>query len=67
MRRLAVASTALSVFACGFAADDAMSANPRIAAVQIALRAHGFQPGPVDGLSGPRHAGRSPRSSANRG
>ncbi len=53
MRRLAVASTALSVFACGLAADDAMSANPRIAAVQIALRAHGFPPGPVDGLSGP--------------
>jgi LysM repeat protein len=53
MRRLAVASTALSVFACGFAADDATSANPRIAAVQIALRTHGCDPGPVDGVSGP--------------
>ncbi len=53
MRRLAVAATALSVAACGLAADDASSANPRIAAVQIALRAHGFDPGAVDGVPGP--------------
>ena len=53
MRRSAAAAIALSVFGCGFAADDAASANPRIAAVQIALRAHGFDPGAVDGRSGP--------------
>lgn len=53
MRRLIVATIALSVIACGFAADDAASANPRIAAVQIALRAHGFNPGAVDGIPGP--------------
>ena len=52
MRRLAVAATALSIVACGFA-DGAKSANPRIAAVQVALRAHGFDPGAVDGVPGP--------------
>jgi soluble lytic murein transglycosylase-like protein len=58
MRRLAAATSALSFAVCGFAADDAASANARIAAVQIALRAQGFQAGPVDGVAGPltRHA-----------
>jgi len=53
MRRLAAATSALSFFVCGFAVDDAASANPRIAAVQVALRAHGFDTGPVDGVAGP--------------
>lgn len=54
MRRLAAATTALSFVALGLATDDAASANARIAAVQIALRAHGFDPGAVDGVPGPR-------------
>ena len=58
MRRLAAATSALSFVVCGFAVDDAAGANPRIAAVQVALRAQGFAPGPVDGVAGPltRHA-----------
>ena len=52
MRRLAVAATTLSFVACGMA-DDAGAANPRIAAMQIALRAHGFDSGAVDGVAGP--------------
>ena len=54
MRRFAAATSALSVAVCGFAADDGVSANARIAAVQVALRAHGLHPGPVDGVVGPR-------------
>jgi soluble lytic murein transglycosylase-like protein len=54
MRRLAAATSALSFVVCGFAVDDAASANPRIAAVQVALRTHGLNPGPVDGVAGPR-------------
>jgi soluble lytic murein transglycosylase-like protein len=48
----------LSFVVCGVAVDDAMSANPRIAAVQVALRVNGLDTGPVDGVSGPltRHA-----------
>jgi soluble lytic murein transglycosylase-like protein len=53
MRRLAAATSALSFVVCGFAVEDGASANPRIAAVQVALRAHGFAPGPVDGVAGP--------------
>jgi soluble lytic murein transglycosylase-like protein len=53
MRRFAAATFALSLVVCGFAADDAASANARIAAVQVALRAQGFAPGPVDGVAGP--------------
>jgi hypothetical protein len=52
MRRLAVVATALAVIACGFA-EEAAPANARIAAVQVALRAHGYKPGPVDGVAGP--------------
>jgi hypothetical protein len=52
MRRFAAAFVALSV---GVLASpyDASAANPRVAAVQVALRAHGFDPGPVDGVPGP--------------
>jgi soluble lytic murein transglycosylase-like protein len=53
MRRLAVAATALAVISCGLA-EEASSANARIAAVQVALRAHGYRPGPVDGVPGPQ-------------
>lgn len=52
MRRFAVVGVALCFGALGFA-DDAESANARLAATQVALRAHGFDPGPIDGISGP--------------
>ncbi|MBA3374449.1 MAG: peptidoglycan-binding protein [Actinobacteria bacterium] len=52
MRRFAVVGVALSIGVCGLT-EVGTAANPRIAAVQIGLRAHGFDPGPVDGLSGP--------------
>lgn len=32
----------------------ARAADPRVAALQVALRAHGFAPGAVDGVRGPR-------------
>jgi soluble lytic murein transglycosylase-like protein len=51
MRRFAVALLAsLAVVAIG---EDALAASPQTAALQVALRAHGFAPGPVDGVSGP--------------
>ena len=52
MRRFAVVGVALFIGVCGLA-EVGSAANARIAAVQIALRAHGFQPGPVDGIPGP--------------
>jgi len=52
MRRLVVACLALSVVTLGVA-ERAPGANARVAAVQVALRAHGFDPGPVDGVRGP--------------
>jgi transglycosylase-like protein with SLT domain/putative peptidoglycan binding protein/LysM domain-containing protein len=52
MRRIAVVGVALSIGVFGFA-QDISAANPRIAAVQVALRAHGFNPGPIDGIPGP--------------
>jgi soluble lytic murein transglycosylase-like protein len=52
MRRFAVAALAsLGLFAV--AAPDASAASPQTAALQIALRAHGFSPGPIDGVRGP--------------
>ena len=52
MRRLAVVLLAfLGLLAV--AAPTASAASPQTAALQIALRAHGFDPGPVDGVSGP--------------
>jgi LysM repeat protein len=52
MRRFAVVGVALSIGVSGFA-DGAGAANARTAAVQVALRAHGFDPGPIDGVQGP--------------
>lgn len=52
MRRFAVVGVALSIGVCGLT-EVGTAANPRIAAVQVGLRTHGFDPGPVDGLSGP--------------
>jgi hypothetical protein len=52
MRRLAVVCFALSL-ASLFLAPDALSASARVAALQVGLRAHGLDPGPVDGIRGP--------------
>ena len=52
MRRFAVAAIGLAV-GVGAVADDAFAGSARLAAVQVALRAHGYDPGPVDGVSGP--------------
>jgi soluble lytic murein transglycosylase-like protein len=52
MRRFAAAGVALFIGVLG-AVQDASAANPRLAAAQVALRAHGFRPGPVDGIAGP--------------
>jgi len=52
MRRFAVVGVALSIGVCGLT-EVGTAANPRIAAVQVGLKAHGFDPGPVDGLAGP--------------
>ena len=53
MRRFAVAGVALSVAALAFA-PSGLASSARVAALQIGLRAHGFDPGPVDGVRGPR-------------
>jgi len=53
MRRFAVVGVALFIGVCGLT-EVGTAANPRIAAVQVGLRAHGFDPGPIDGLPGPR-------------
>jgi hypothetical protein len=52
MRRFVAVCIALSAVVLGLA-PDALSASARVAALQIGLRAHGYQPGPVDGLRGP--------------
>jgi soluble lytic murein transglycosylase-like protein len=56
MRRVVVAGVALSIGLLAFA-PQAFAGSARIAAVQVALRAHGFDPGPVDGVRGPQTAG----------
>jgi len=53
MRRLVVACFVLSLLALAIA-PTGLSASARIAALQIGLRARGFDPGPVDGVRGPR-------------
>jgi LysM repeat protein len=53
MRRFAVVGVALSLGALGLA-PGALGASARVAALQVALRAHGLQPGPIDGVPGPR-------------
>jgi LysM repeat protein len=52
MRRFAVVGVALSIGVLAFA-PSGLAASARVAAVQIGLRAHGFNPGPVDGVRGP--------------
>jgi hypothetical protein len=52
MRRFAVVCFALSAVALA-SAPAGLAASARIAALQIGLRAHGFDPGPVDGVRGP--------------
>ena len=49
-RRVVIAA---AVVALVVAAPAAASASPRIAAIQVALRAQGLYPGPVDGIAGP--------------
>jgi LysM repeat protein len=53
MRRFAVAGVVLSIGVLAWA-GEASAASPRIAALQIGLRAHGFRPGPIDGVRGPQ-------------
>ena len=52
MRRFAVVGVALSIGVLAFA-PSGLAASARVAALQIGLRAHGFHPGPVDGVRGP--------------
>jgi LysM repeat protein len=52
MRRFAVVGVALSIGVLAFA-PSGLAASARVAALQIGLRAHGFAPGPVDGVRGP--------------
>src|SRR5512145_2234174 len=53
MRRFAVAGVAVFVGVLVFA-PGGLAASPRVAALQIGLRAHGLDPGPVDGIAGPQ-------------
>ena len=52
MRRFAGIGVAVSVGVLAFA-PQAVAGSARIAALQVGLRAHGFDPGPVDGVRGP--------------
>lgn len=51
MRRFAVAGVAVFVGVLAFA-PSGLAASPRVAALQVGLRAHGFDPGPIDGVRG---------------
>jgi hypothetical protein len=53
MRRFAVAGVALLLCVLAFA-PTGLAASPSIAALQVGLRAHGLDPGPVDGVRGPQ-------------
>jgi hypothetical protein len=53
MRRFGVVGVALFAIAL-FGAPEAFGASARVAALQIGLRANGFDPGPIDGVRGPR-------------
>lgn len=53
MRRFAVVGAAL-LLGVLVATPQALAASARTAALQIGLRAHGFSPGPVDGVAGPQ-------------
>jgi soluble lytic murein transglycosylase-like protein len=52
MRRFAVVGVAVFIGVLVFA-PSGLAANGRIAALQIGLRTHGLNPGPVDGVAGP--------------
>jgi LysM repeat protein len=56
MRRFAVVGVALLLGVLGLA-PESFAGNARVAALQVALRAHGFDPGPVDGVRGPSTSG----------
>jgi Putative peptidoglycan binding domain/Transglycosylase SLT domain/LysM domain len=51
MRRFGVVGVVVSLCVLGLA-SEAGAASARVAALQVALRAHGFDPGPVDGVQG---------------
>jgi soluble lytic murein transglycosylase-like protein len=53
MGRFAALGVAVSVGVLAFASDG-HAASARIAALQVGLRAHGFAPGPIDGVAGPQ-------------
>ena len=47
--------------------SEALAASARTAALQVGLRAHGFSPGPVDGVRGPQTRRRARRVPAREG
>ena len=51
MRRFAVVGVAVCIGVLAFA-PSGLAASGRVAALQIGLRAHGFDPGPIDGVRG---------------
>jgi len=51
MRRFAVVGVAVFIGVLVFA-PSGLAASARVAALQVALKAHGFDPGPVDGVRG---------------
>jgi LysM repeat protein len=51
MRRFAVAGVAVSIGVLAFA-PSGLAASARVAALQVGLRAHAFDPGPIDGVRG---------------
>jgi hypothetical protein len=51
MRRYVVAGVAVFVAVLVFA-PSGLAASARVAALQVGLRAHGFDPGPIDGVRG---------------
>jgi soluble lytic murein transglycosylase-like protein len=51
MRRFAVAGVAVFIGVLAFA-PGGLAASARVAALQVGLRAHGFDPGPIDGVRG---------------
>lgn len=53
MRRFAVCGVALFLCVLAFV-PNGLAASPNVAALQVGLRAHGLDPGPVDGVRGPR-------------
>jgi soluble lytic murein transglycosylase-like protein len=51
MRRFGVVGVVVALGVIGLA-SEASAASARVAALQVGLRAHGFDPGPVDGVRG---------------